>query len=54
MCGNFIKNTYGSAIQQRQYVMTNTILSHNSAGRFGVYEISKFGVMIVNWKSLFV
>ena len=34
--------------------MTNTIFSHDNAGQFGVYEINKSGVMIMNRRSLFI
>ena len=34
--------------------MTNTIFNHDSAGRFGVYQVSKSGVMIMDRRSLFI
>ena len=34
--------------------MTNTIFSHDSAGQFGVYQVSKSGVMIMDRRSLFI
>ena len=34
--------------------MTNTIFSHDSAGRSGVYQVSESGVMIMNRRSLFI
>ena len=34
--------------------MTNTIFSHDSAGRFGVYQVSKSGVMTMDRRSLFI
>ena len=54
LCVNFVENTFGGAIQHCYNVMTNTVLGHHSSGRFGVYEVSKSGIMVVNRRSLFV
>ena len=51
---NFVENTFGGAIQHCYYVMMNTVLGHHSSDRFGVYEVSKSGIMVVNRRSLFV